>query len=173
MNHIRRVVTGHDDNNQSVVISDGTPPRSLQRPSGLTTTLLWSSTEMPIAASYDDKDMGDLDYGIPPSPSGTIFRILEFPPENLNPSPSYDYLKEDGAHSQAEKPHPGMHETETVDYAVVISGRITLILDAEEVDLKAGDVVIQRLTNHAWSNRGTESCRIAFVLVDAQPRSGK
>lgn len=170
MNGIRRVVTGHNDSNRSIVISDGTPPRSVLRPSGLTTTLLWSSTEMPIASNQADKDMGDLDYGIPPPPSGTIFRILEFPPENLSTSSSYDYLKEDGAHSDVDKPHPGMHETKTVDYAVVISGEITLILDAEEVDLRAGDVVVQRLTNHAWSNRSTGPCRIAFVLVDAQTR---
>ena len=63
--------------------------------------------------------------------------------------------------------HPFMHRTESVDYAIILQGEITMLLDESEVHLKAGDVLVQRGTNHAWSNRGTETCYIAFILVDA------
>ena len=65
--------------------------------------------------------------------------------------------------------HPLMHRTKTVDYIIVMSGEIDMLLDDSEVHLKAGDVMVQQGTNHAWVNRGTEVCRIAFVLVDAKP----
>src|SRR5262249_43000220 len=64
--------------------------------------------------------------------------------------------------------HPLMHRTETIDYAVVLSGEIYCILDDSEVLLKAGDVLIQRGTNHAWSNRSKEPCDILFVLIDGE-----
>jgi len=64
--------------------------------------------------------------------------------------------------------HAGMHRTQSIDYAVVISGEITMLLDDSEVHLKAGDVLVQRGTSHAWVNRGRENCRIAFVLIDAK-----
>jgi uncharacterized cupin superfamily protein len=63
--------------------------------------------------------------------------------------------------------HPGMHRTRTLDYAIVLSGEIYAVLDEGEVLLEAGDVLVQRGTNHAWSNRSERPCRIAFVLVDA------
>jgi quercetin dioxygenase-like cupin family protein len=66
--------------------------------------------------------------------------------------------------------HPFMHRTDSVDYAIILTGEIYMLLDDEDVLLKAGDVVIQRGTNHAWSNRGTETCIIAFVLVDGVTR---
>ncbi len=61
-----------------------------------------------------------------------------------------------------------MHRTRSVDYAIVMSGEIDMLVDEDEVHLKAGDVVVQRGTNHAWANRGTENCSIAFVLIDAK-----
>ena len=61
-----------------------------------------------------------------------------------------------------------MHRTRSVDYAVVLSGEIDMLLDDSEVHLEAGDVLVQRATSHAWVNHGKESCRIAFVLVDAE-----
>ena len=62
-----------------------------------------------------------------------------------------------------------MHRTHSVDYGIVLSGEIDMLVDEDEVHLTAGDVVIQRGTNHAWANRGNEPCRIAFVLIDAKP----
>jgi uncharacterized cupin superfamily protein len=64
--------------------------------------------------------------------------------------------------------HPLMHRTETVDYAVVLEGEVTLVLDDSDVTLKAGDVAIQRGRNHAWNNRSDQPCRILFVLIDGR-----
>ena len=72
-----------------------------------------------------------------------------------------------------EKPrHPGMHRTDSIDYAVIMSGEIDLLLDDSDVHLKAGDVVVQRGTKHAWANRGDEPCKIAFILIDAKGKKG-
>jgi len=64
-----------------------------------------------------------------------------------------------------------MHRTRTLDYAIVLSGEIWAVLDEGEVLLRAGDCLVQRGTNHAWSNRSDVPCTIAFVLVAAAPRS--
>src|SRR5579883_1966626 len=69
---------------------------------------------------------------------------------------------------KADSPHPLMHRTESIDYGVVIAGEITLILDKGEASLRAGDVVIQRGTNHAWANRSGKTCRMLFILVDGR-----
>jgi uncharacterized cupin superfamily protein len=61
-----------------------------------------------------------------------------------------------------------MHRTRSIDYAVVMEGEIDMLLDDSEVHLAAGDVLVQQATHHAWVNRGTRPCRIAFVLIDAQ-----
>lgn len=167
MASIRRVVTGNDEAGQAYIVSDGGPPRQINRPSGLTSTLLWSTDSSPAIIGQNDVDAGDRDLGIPPLPNGTVFRIVEFPPENRNTKKDYSYLKTDGAETDGTKPHPGMHQTQTLDYGIVISGEIVLVLDKEEVALKAGDVVVQRATNHAWSNRSDAPCRLAFILVDA------
>jgi quercetin dioxygenase-like cupin family protein len=86
-------------------------------------------------------------------PDGTIFRVVEYQPGVA----------------------PRMHRTETIDYAVVISGEIDMVLDKGTVRLRAGDVLVQQATLHDWVNRGAEPCRIAFVLVPTKPveRVGK
>jgi uncharacterized cupin superfamily protein len=66
-----------------------------------------------------------------------------------------------------------MHATNSIDYAVIMTGEIYMLVDDDEVHLKAGDVVVQRGNNHAWSNRGAEPCRIAFILIDAEPVSSR
>jgi len=99
--------------------------------------------------------------------------IVEFPPETpetskLDPNTMHQSLG-DGAPKRGLPPrHPAMHRTRTVDYAVVMAGEIDVVLDDSEIHLKAGDVLVQQGTNHAWVNRGTEPCRIAFILVDAK-----
>jgi len=108
----------------------------------------------------------------PPSDGGSVFRVVEFSPE----APWIDKVKRSasnwlpltGSVADEDMKHPLMHRTETIDYGVVISGEIVLVLDNEEVELKAGDAFVQRGTNHAWSNRSTIPCRIAFVLVCAK-----
>ncbi|MFT3796020.1 cupin domain-containing protein [Flavobacterium sp.] len=75
---------------------------------------------------------------------------------------------EDAARANSEAPHPLMHRTQTVDYGIVLEGELTMVLDRGETTLRAGDIVIQRGTNHAWANRTNQYCRVAFVLIDGQ-----
>jgi mannose-6-phosphate isomerase-like protein (cupin superfamily) len=113
--------------------------------------------------------------GIPPPPSGTIFRVVEFAPESEITADYDTRLKMIQAIGLApegpsrERPSdPAMHRTRTIDYAVILSGEIDMLLDDSEVHMKAGDVLVQRGTNHAWVNRSNAPCRVAFILVDAK-----
>jgi uncharacterized cupin superfamily protein len=108
---------------------------------------------------------------------GTVLRISEVPPEtdavrNLTPEQAQELFRKSGAGEAATfgrgGRHPMMHRTETVDYAVVLEGEIHLLLDDTEVKLSAGDVVIQRGTNHAWSNRSGKPVRMLYVLIDGR-----
>jgi quercetin dioxygenase-like cupin family protein len=146
---VRRVVTGHDANNVAKVLIDAPATNSRNPPSGLTTTLMWCTDAMPCDMPVGEKveDMGARKLGTPPPPNGTRFAVIDFPPGCP----------------------PSMHRTETIDYVIVVSGEIDMDMDDSTVKLKAGDVVIQRGTNHAWANRGKETARIAVVLVDAKP----
>jgi mannose-6-phosphate isomerase-like protein (cupin superfamily) len=110
-----------------------------------------------------------------PTPNGCAVRIVQIPPEKDVKLPSTveemrQHFQETGspeaATSRLDAPHPLMHRTESVDFGILIDGELTLILDDSELQLKPGDIVVQRGTNHAWSNRGDKPCRIAFVLLD-------
>lgn len=169
---VRRVVTGHDAEGRAVVAIDGAAPNvRVRRAAGLTSTLLWVEDATP-ADNSGDADRSLREIGVAPPDGGSVFRLVEFPPEGEGASYDNAAMKAEiglSAEGAAAARHPGMHRTRSVDYAVVIDGEIDMLLDETEVHLKAGDVVIQRGTNHAWANRGTRPCRIAFVLVDAKP----
>ena len=135
--------------------------------------LYWQapSTLNPYLSS-GTKDFAEKHEFHPPN-NGTQFRIVEFKPTgdvtHLDPQFIIKFFGLQKLAKRA-KPvrHPLMHRTETVDYAVVLEGEITLLLDDSEVHLKAGDVVIQRGTNHAWSNRSGKPVRMLYVLMDGQ-----
>ena len=132
------------------------------------TSLLWVTEETP-ADNSGQGDAADQEIGIPPPLQGSIFRVVEFKPENEDSgTEEAEFLRVVGTEQPENARHPGMHRTRSVDYAVIMSGEIDLLLDDDEVHLKAGDVVVQRGTNHAWVNRGTEPCAMAFVLLDAK-----
>ena len=108
-----------------------------------------------------------------PPRSGSVFRIVEFPPDAAETKGlDNDYLhKQIGADAPKKglpPRHPLMHRTRTIDYAIILQGEIDMLLDDTEVHFKAGDVLVQQGTNHAWVNRGKEPCRIAFILIDAK-----
>jgi mannose-6-phosphate isomerase-like protein (cupin superfamily) len=173
----RRVVTGHDENGRAVCISDDAATNILQRPNrpGVTLTNLWQCKTSP--AEYDgDEETIEGPFILHPPEGGSVFRIVEFEPEDPEILKTLDgkaAFAEMGASDAIveDARHPFMHRTNSVDYAVILMGEITMLLDDSDVELKAGDVVVQRGTNHAWSNRGKESCLIAFVLVDAVAKS--
>ena len=124
------------------------------------------------ADNSGDADKGDVDVGIPPPTSGSNFRVVEFQPEGsmaASENTESEGLTNMGATTPDGARHPGMHRTESIDYPVIMSGEIDMLLDDSEVHLRAGDVVVQRGTYHAWANRGSEPCRVALILIDADP----
>lgn len=172
----RRVITGHDENGVAVVVSDEPATQILQRPSrpGVTLTNFWISNGTP--AEYDGaEETCTGDFILHPPRDGSVFRCVEFEPEDPEVLAGLDgktAFAEMGASANIVEGarHPFMHRTDSVDYAVILKGEIHMLMDDTEVLVKAGDVVVQRGTNHAWSNRGTESCIIAFILVDGVTR---
>ena len=170
----RRVVTGHDENGKAVVVSDTVATQFLDRPSrpGVRLTNFWIERGSP--AEYDGAtETCTGDFVLHPPPMGSTFRCVEFLPEDPDVMKTVDgkaAFAEMGASASVVEGarHPFMHRTDSLDYAIVLTGEIWMMMDDEEDDLllKAGDVLIQRGNNHAWSNRGTESCIIAFVLID-------
>lgn len=170
--HIRRVVTTHDEAGKAVVLFDGIAPnRAVRKGTGITSSLLWVTDSSPVRFA-GRRDQADVKIGVAPPSSGTIFRIVDFPPvtDDATHVDHEQFTKGLGLSQGAGSPprHPFMHRTRSVDYAIVLAGEIDMLLDDSEVHLEAGDVVVQQGTNHAWVNRGTAPCRIAFVLIDAE-----
>lgn len=174
---IRRIVTGHDDQGRSKILSDGPSPHVMTI-AGVDTfgmTDLWKTFESPARNDGGADNCGQPITLAPPS-HGSIFRIVEFPPDadyidTWDRAEAFASMGESGADAMdaAADRHEMMHRTETVDYAFVMKGEIWAIMDTGETLMKAGDVLVQRGTNHAWSNRSDAPCWVGFVLIDAQP----
>ncbi len=173
MKATRRVVTGHDAGGKAIVLADGQAPNVRSRGSGIQSTLVWVTDETP-ADIAGTADRADRKIGLAPPTSGSILRIVDFPP--LAPDAAIDHAQaaqEMGLEQGGPPPrHAFMHRTRTIDYAIVLEGEIDMLLDDSQVHLHAGDVVVQQGTNHAWVNSGTAPCRIAFVLIDAKEPPG-
>jgi mannose-6-phosphate isomerase-like protein (cupin superfamily) len=173
---IRRVVTGHNAAGKSVFVMDGAAPHVYSRsPGSAVVTELWETRAAP-ADNRGHAEVTDHPFRLAPPRNGSVFRIIEYPPdrERLAALEAQRASADDGSgHGEAfdrGKPrHPGFHKTASVDYAIVLSGEIVALMDEGEVLLKAGDVLIQRGTNHAWSNRTNAPAYLAFVLIDAEP----
>ena len=149
----RRVVTGHDKNGKSVVLSDGTPPQRhpMQgREVGADFCEIWNDPNaVPQLTSVEGREPSEREFTIMPV-TGHLIRIIDIYPPS-----------EGGKRTV-------MHRTKTLDYAVVIEGEVVLVLDDSEVKLKQGDVVVQRGTDHAWENRSDKRTRMAFFHIDAE-----
>ena len=176
---VRRVVTGHDANGKAIVLEDRLAPNVRVNPlrPGHVSVELWKTHATPVAVTREERDPTEgPKVQIPPA-NGTVFRISEIAPEsdeirNIDAAKARAIFKEMGNEAGStfgeNKRHPYMHRTETVDYAVVLDGEVTLLLDDDELHLKQGDVVIQRGTNHAWSNRSKNVVRMLYVLIDGK-----
>jgi len=171
---VRRVVTGHDGAGKSVVIADGEAPNVKEVASmpGLALTDLWETTASP-ASNDGNEDAAGRPVRLEPPRNGTILRIVEFPPDSAwrataDARAAFESIGAGHAKDTASA-DPMMHRTGTVDYIIVLKGEIYAILDTGETLLRAGDVLVQRGTNHSWSVRGDEPCIIAAVLVSANP----
>jgi quercetin dioxygenase-like cupin family protein len=144
---VRRVVTGHAGDVARVLWD--APVTTVKRGKSGFLTHLWNTRATPadIRAGTAIDDPGAEPHVTPPPPNGSRFVVIDYPPGN-----------------------PGaMHRTETIDYVIVLAGEIDMVMDDSTVHLRAGDVMVQRGTNHGWFNRGTENARLAFVLIDAEP----
>ena len=169
---IRRVIAAKTATGKSAIVEDGPPPanRPSMRP-GFSSRNIWATFGTP--APLNAIDRGSEVKGTMPPRGGTVFKYLDIPPDRANPDRVIDADKiettEPGLRKVPGHPlHPGMHETDTIDYAIVLSGEIYAVMEENETLLKAGDVLIQCATMHAWSNRSSETCRILFVLVDGR-----
>jgi mannose-6-phosphate isomerase-like protein (cupin superfamily) len=133
---------------------------------------VWVTEESPASLSGSG-DRAAREIGVPPPRRGSIFRIAEFPPHTGGEVRDNETLLRDfgiGLEVARGQPprHPAIHRTRSIDYVIVLEGEIDLLLDEGEVRLRAGDVVVQRGTNHAWINRSGAACRLAMVFIDAE-----
>lgn len=181
---VRRIVTGHDAQGRAVIQGDGPPPR-VARIGGEIGPLfheIWNTRETPARIARDSGEPPEEGIQLAPPPNGTRIRVLDIPPDDpsldsLTPEQARAHFAEVGAahaasYDGAGSRHARMHRTETVDYGIVLEGEITLVLDEGETVVRAGDIVVQRGTNHGWANRSGKGCRIAFVLVDGRYEDG-
>lgn len=175
---VRRVVTGHDPQGRAIIQDDGAVARVRQVGGAVGPMFheVWNTraTPAPIdAASGEPLEEG---IGLAPPKNGTRIRVLDIPPEgegirNMTAEEAKAHFAEIGAGdasnaAQAGAKHALMHRTETIDYGIVIEGELVLIMDEGETTVRAGDIVVQRGTNHGWANRSDSDCRIAFILID-------
>jgi quercetin dioxygenase-like cupin family protein len=170
---VRRIVTGHDRQGNAVVLFDSLDPHKRVRPeTGIVSRTLWTCGRSPadISVTQDPVAEGG---GIAPPDNGSVLHIVDFPPLRPAAELPQNYMQRNvGGTQSGEKkdhPHPMVHRTRTLDYAIILSGEIDMLLDSTSVHCKAGDVIIQQGTMHGWVNNGTQPCRIAFVMVDAVP----
>jgi len=142
---VRRIVTGHDANGRAVVTIDEVSKNITSNRPGASASVVWTTESFPV------NNTGDADEGLrkvgTTLQNGTVFRVIEFAPGVA----------------------PRNHRTDSIDYAVIVSGEIDMELEDSVVHLKAGDVLVQRGTIHNWVNRGSQPCVMAFVLIDAKP----
>jgi hypothetical protein len=170
---VRRIITGDDSSGKAYIVEDKTPPTLTvpERP-GYAVSNIWVTSDTPAPVDAPDRVAGHK--GVSPPPHGTVLRVIDYPPESTDPAErrrqlaaTFGSLYPDAEHNIDDQ-HPGMHRTATVDYAIMLEGEITAILDKEETVLRAGDILIQRGTNHAWANRSGKPARICFVLIDGK-----
>jgi mannose-6-phosphate isomerase-like protein (cupin superfamily) len=175
----RRVVTGHDAAGRAIIQSDAPPTRvQVVGRDGPTFYEVWNTRATPAPIDRASGEPAEERLTLAPPKRGTRIRVLDIPPETaataeIDPATARAHFAEIGAaeastHVGAGSRHPFMHRTESVDYGIVLEGEITLIVDAGETTVRAGDIVVQRGTNHGWANRSGQNCRIAFILIDGE-----
>ena len=170
---MRRIITGHNDEGKSVVSIEGPPARSLgEEVGGLYE--IWNTD----GKGFDTKsleDRADIDVVLSPSKGGTKIRYFQInpipegvPPEVIEASTAAAFEKMGASHHRVDTSrNAAMHETDTIDYIILLKGDVTLILDEEEIKINPHDIVVQRGTNHAWVNNGTEPALLIAVLIDS------
>jgi hypothetical protein len=170
----RRVLTGHDAEGRSTIIADGIAQNVKELPGipGLALTDLWETAGAP-ASNEGHADAAARPVRLEPPANGTLFRVVEFPPDaawRRRTDLREGFASIGAGHAQDHASGDAMmHKTSTVDYAIVLKGEIWAVMEKGETRLEAGDVLVQRGTNHSWSVRTDQPALVAFVLVSASP----
>jgi len=182
-NGFRRIVTGHDSDGNARLASNAPPVRIVQvgGAAGATFYEVWHTLETPALIDRPSEEPMESGLVLAPPTGGTRIRVIDFPPEGEE----IQQLDEAGAREafgamhgaaasrfQPGGAHPLMHRTQSIDYGIVLDGEMTLVLENEKTTIRTGDIVVQRGTNHAWSNRSDRRCRMAFVLIDGRFTDG-
>jgi mannose-6-phosphate isomerase-like protein (cupin superfamily) len=164
---VRRIVTGENAEGKSIFVSDGPTPNHTTDPGSPLAQVVWVTGE--AAAPGTDPAPAGHPFGFH-SKGGSLLRVVDFPPDE-----SYDrkeltrFLDDHGVRDKGNARHFWFHKTQSLDYAIVLEGEIYALMDEGETLMRAGDVLVQRATNHSWSNRSGRPCRMAFVLLDLEP----
>jgi mannose-6-phosphate isomerase-like protein (cupin superfamily) len=175
---VRRIVTVDDESGKSVAIHDGPSPDVRTDPArpGYSSTRIWVTDRTPARIARI-RETVHAPHTLEPPPGGSVCRVVTFPPEDASHGrvsardvqAFFEAMGSPGASTYSpDARHPYMQKTRTLDFCLVLEGEITLVLDLEDVALHAGDSVVQRGTNHAWSNRSGRPCTIAFSSHDAR-----
>ena len=169
---VRRIVTGVNASGRSCILSDTRLPTAEVAPGDLVRAGLWMTTSAPASNKGTDDPVPD---GVilrtpPPHRGGSVIRITDIAPDSRR-AYDPDELRRRGCKTTSDRSrrHPGFHATDTVDYAICLEGEVWAVLDEDETLMRPGDVLIQRGTYHAWSNRSDRPCRMLFILIDAEP----
>ncbi|WP_375282664.1 cupin domain-containing protein [Sphingobium yanoikuyae] len=167
----RRIVTGHDADRRSHVASDAPPVRVFENlgEEGLVFHEVWNTRQTPAILDRNDAEPAETHLLLAPPPGGTRIRVLDIPPEQAEADfdAVFDAIGGSDAHvGKTSDRHASFHRTRSIDYGILLSGSITLMMDEGETIAHAGDIIIQRGTNHGWINRSGAPCRIAFILID-------
>jgi quercetin dioxygenase-like cupin family protein len=177
--YVRRIVTGHDAAGKAIIASDGPAPTIYANPHrpGHFSTDLWRTNESPACIARSQPEPTAVPRRIAPAKNGSVVRISTVPPEDdrvrtMDAATAKQVFaafgNSEASTFSANQRHPFMHRTESVDYAIILEGEMHLVLDDSETLCRAGDVVIQCGTNHAWSNRSGKACKVAFILIDGK-----
>ena len=169
---VRRIVTGVNEAGRSCILSDVRFPAGDVAPGDAVRVGLWmTETARPSNKGTHDPVPDGVIMRTPPAHrGGTVIRITDIPPEKTRAYDPED-LRRRGCKTTPDRSarHPSFHATDTVDYAICLEGEIWAVLDEDETLMRPGDVLIQRGTFHAWSNRSDKIARMAFILIDAEP----
>ena len=172
---VRRIVTGFNAQGRSFFEQDGASPAQKTVPErpGYRVTNLWRTSPDGTVRSPDSIAQHS---GVLPPAGGTVIRIIEWPAEPEDPAElrrlmnkTFAAMFPDAHRDVKPGEHPGMHTTDTVDYAIVLEGEIVAIMEEGETLMRQGDVLVQRGTPHAWANRSGKPVKVAFILIDAKP----
>src|SRR5579871_4960209 len=169
---VRRIVTAVNDAGRSYIASDTYLPTAEVPPGEPVRAGLWITEAAPASnkGDHDPVPDGVITAIAPTARGGSVIRIIDILPETVRRNDAEDLRRRGGKTTpDRSAKNPGFHATDTIDYAICLEGEVWAVMDEGEALMHAGDVLIQRGTFHAWSNRSSNPCRMAFVLIDAEP----